>query len=811
MAPQSWWRDGVLYQIYPRSFGDSDGDGVGDLRGITARLEHLEWLGVDGIWLNPTFPSPNDDWGYDVSDYTAVHPDLGTLEDLDELIAEAGRRGIRVLLDLVPNHTSDRHPWFQDAVGGRDARFRDFYVWADPADGGGPPNNWLSNFGGSAWTFHAPTGQYYLNQFLPTQPDLNWWNEELREAIDEVLEFWFDRGVAGFRIDVCHSIVKDRELRDDPLPGPDDHPHVVKRGLKQVYSMNRPELHDVLRRWRALSARRGDEPVLVGETYVLDLEQLIPFYGLGEDELHLAFNFLFFHCDLDPAQMRPIVEGMEAMLPEGAWPVWTGSNHDGKRLASRWAGGDPARTRAALLILLGLRGTPVLYYGDEIGLPDTPLDPADALDPVAARMGDPEENRDVCRTPMPWSAEAGGGFTPDGAAPWLPFGDLDAHNVAAQREDPGSTAAPRARPDRAAARARGPARRRLRDAARARRRVGVAARRGDGGGREPRRCGRRARGARGAVLLGTDRARDGEAVAGVLRLGARRGRGRGAGVSVEGLDALLADEGWPYASSPPVEPGDPGRFHALFGRDSLICALQVLPARPDVARATLRALARLQGREQHPGTLEEPGKIGHEFRELPAGGLRRLGLAARGPVRLLRHRRRHLVVPRAAGRDRRRRARGRARRGLAGGRRLARGRARARRRLRPLRRGHLGRAQPAGLARRDRPRLRRPTTAASCARTAARRPRRSPTSTPRRPRTRPCARSAGCPATGVGSASPRSCATGSARSDPRRWRSSPTGRSCPGRAPSSAGSCGRARSTATRATPPPSGCAPPTC
>jgi len=439
MAPTNWWRDGVLYQIYPRSFGDSDGDGIGDLRGITARLDHLEWLGVDGIWLNPTFPSPNDDWGYDVSDYKGVHPDLGTLEDLDELIEQAGRRGIRVLLDLVPNHTSDRHAWFQDALSGRDARHRDFYVWADPAPGGGPPNNWISNFGGSAWTMHEPTGQYYLNQFLPTQPDLNWWSEELREAIDDVLGFWFDRGVAGFRIDVCHAIVKDRELRDDPLPGPDDHPHIVKRGLKQVYSMNRPELHDVLRRWRALAAARdGDEPVLVGETYVLDLEQLIPFYGLGEDELHLAFNFLFFHCDLDPAQMRPIVEGVERMLPEGAWPVWTGSNHDGKRLATRWAGGDPARTRAALLILLGLRGTPFLYYGDEIGLPDTPLDPADALDPVAARLGDPEENRDVCRTPMQWAAAPGGGFTPDGARPWLPFGDLAAHNVEAQRDDPGS-------------------------------------------------------------------------------------------------------------------------------------------------------------------------------------------------------------------------------------------------------------------------------------------------------------------------------------------------------------------------------------
>jgi alpha-glucosidase len=432
----SWWRDGVLYQIYPRSFADSDGDGIGDLKGITARLDHLAWLGVDGIWLNPTFPSPNDDWGYDVSDYKGVHPDLGTLEDLDELVAEAGARGIRVLLDLVPNHTSDRHPWFQDALSGRDARYRDFYVWGDPAPGGGPPNNWISNFGGPAWTWHEPTGQYFLSQFLPSQPDLNWWNEELREAIDDVLEFWFARGIAGFRIDVCHAIVKDRELRDDPLPGPDDHPQIVKRGLKQVYSMNRPELHDVLRRWRELAGGQDPERILVGETYVLSLDQLIPFYGNGQDELHLAFNFLFVHSDLDATQMCENVERVEAMLPPGSWPVWTGSNHDAKRFPTRWAGDDPVRTRAALLMLLALRGTPFLYYGDEIGMTDVPVVPEKALDPVARRMGDPEANRDVCRTPMQWDTSAGAGFT-DGGEPWLPIGDASV-NVSDQRADPGS-------------------------------------------------------------------------------------------------------------------------------------------------------------------------------------------------------------------------------------------------------------------------------------------------------------------------------------------------------------------------------------
>jgi alpha-glucosidase len=435
--PGRWWREGVLYQIYPRSFRDSDGDGVGDLRGVVERLDHLRWLGIDGIWLNPTMPSPNADWGYDVSDYCEVHPELGTLADLDALVARAGELGIQVLLDLVPNHTSDRHAWFQDALGGRDARRREFYVWADPAPGGGPPNNWMSAFGGPAWTLHEASGQYYLHNFLPEQPDLNWWSDDVREAFDDILRFWFSRGVAGFRIDVSHAIVKDRELRDDPAPTPEDHPYVRRRGLKHVYSMNRPEVHDVLRRWRGLADAHDPQRILVGETYVLDLDQLVPYYGAGDDELHLAFNFLFIHSELDAAQLRPIVEAMEQRLPAGAWPVYTGSNHDAGRLATRWAGGDAARARVALLMLLTLRGTPFLYYGDEIGLTDVALDPARALDPVPIRTGDASRNRDQCRTPMQWADGPGGGFT-DGGDPWLPLGDTAACNVAEQRADAGS-------------------------------------------------------------------------------------------------------------------------------------------------------------------------------------------------------------------------------------------------------------------------------------------------------------------------------------------------------------------------------------
>jgi alpha-glucosidase len=424
--PDAWWREGVLYQIYPRSYQDSDGDGHGDLRGIVDRLDHLQWLGIDGIWLSPTFPSPNADWGYDVADYLGVHPDFGTLEDMDELIARAGERGIRVLLDLVPNHTSDAHAWFRDALSGRDARHRDWYVWAD---GDGPPNNWKGAFGGIAWTRDEASGQWYLHNFLDRQPDLNWWNQEVRDAFDDILAFWFDRGVAGFRIDVAHSMIKDRELRDDPPAGPDAHPRERQRGLRQVYSMNRPEGHDILRHWRALSdARPEPRPIYVGETFVYDLDQLIPFYGHGDDELHLAFNIPFALAPLEAEPLSAIVDAMEAKLPAGAWPVWMASNHDIRRLATRWAQGDDRRAKVGLLILLTLRGTPFLYAGDEIALPDGDVPEDRILD-----VGD----RDPCRTPMPWDDSPNGGFSraPD---TWLPMTAYRQRNVAAQRANPDS-------------------------------------------------------------------------------------------------------------------------------------------------------------------------------------------------------------------------------------------------------------------------------------------------------------------------------------------------------------------------------------
>jgi alpha-glucosidase len=389
---QPWWRGGVLYQIYPRSFADSNGDGVGDLAGIRARLDYLEWLGVDGVWLNPTFPSPNNDWGYDVSDYCAVHPELGTMEELDGLVAEAGERGIRILLDLVPAHTSDRHGWFLESRSSRESPRRDWYIWRDEAD------EQESVFGGQAWTFDERTKQYYHHRFLAQQPDLNWLNGEVRQAFDEILRFWFERGIAGFRIDVVHELVKD----------PPDRP-------------NLPEIHAVLQRWRRLADTYDPQGILLGETWVLELERMAAFYGAGEDELHLAFNFPFMFAGLDSAALADIVAQTHELLPPVAWPVWALSNHDVARFPTRICDEDDERVKCALLFLLGLRGTPVLYYGDEIGMRQVEIPPERVLD---------VHERDGARTPMPWGDA-------DWGDPWLPLGGNVA-SVAKQREEPGS-------------------------------------------------------------------------------------------------------------------------------------------------------------------------------------------------------------------------------------------------------------------------------------------------------------------------------------------------------------------------------------
>ena len=423
----TWWQDAVIYQIYPRSFADSNRDGVGDLRGITAHLDHLTWLGVDALWLNPITASPNADWGYDVADFCAVDPELGTLDDLDGLVAAAGEHDLRVVLDIVPNHTSVEHPWFVESRSSRDNPKRDWYVWADPAPGGGAPNNWVSTFAGDAWELDPTTGQHYLHNFLVEQADLNWWNPEVREEFERILAFWFDRGVAGFRIDVAHMLVKDAELRDNPAATEDANWLDQLRGQVQRYNTNQPEVHALYRRWRELAASYEPSRLLLGETFVTDVPDVVSFYG-ADDELHLAFDIPFTLAPFTPDALRGVVEETEELMPPGCVPCYTLGNHDLNRFASRWCDGDDAKVRLALLVFFGLRGALVLYYGDELGLPDTPVTRDRRLDPLG---------RDAERTPMPWRAEPGAGFTEPGVAPWLPFGDLSI-NVADQRGDLGS-------------------------------------------------------------------------------------------------------------------------------------------------------------------------------------------------------------------------------------------------------------------------------------------------------------------------------------------------------------------------------------
>ncbi|CAN5726672.1 alpha-amylase family glycosyl hydrolase [soil metagenome] len=434
-----WWLDEVLYQIYPRSFADTNGDGVGDIRGIIERLDYLQWLGIGGIWLNPVMPSPNADWGYDVADYCDVHPELGTLEDVDDLVGAAAERGIRIVFDIVPNHTSDQHTWFKDALTGRDARYRDYYVWADPGESGGSPNNWISVFGGNAWEWHEPTGQYYLHNFLDEQPDLDWWNEDVRAEFDDILSFWFDRGIAGFRIDVAHALIKDRALRDNLPATDDDHEHLKRFGQRPIYNMNRPEVHDILRRWRKICDTYDPQRILIGETFVYELAQWVEYYGTGTDELNLAFNFPFALGRLDAEQTKEVVRASEELIPPDAWPVWAVSNHDIGRGTTRMCHNDPDLGRVLMMLVLTLRGTPFVYFGDELGMTDTRLRRDQIRDPVGLRtFGEFTVGRDGCRTPMQWNDEPGAGFTAPGVKPWLPLGEHSAVNVEAQRDDPDS-------------------------------------------------------------------------------------------------------------------------------------------------------------------------------------------------------------------------------------------------------------------------------------------------------------------------------------------------------------------------------------
>jgi alpha-glucosidase len=438
-----WWREAVFYEIYVRSFQDSNGDGVGDLAGIIDRLDYLNdgtprSLGVDALWLTPINPSPMYDFGYDVRDYHDIEPLFGALTDFDRLIAEAHRRNIRIILDLVPNHTSHLHPWFQASRRARRDPQRDWYVWRDPRPDGGTPNNWVSAFGGPAWTLDATTGQYYLHSFLAEQPDLNYRNPAVVQAMEDVIRFWLDRGVDGFRVDVIHKMIKDAQLRDNPRPAPEDENLVRDYGGQQhLYDEDQPELHEIIRSWRRVLDTYG-ERAMVGEVYLFDPQRLARFYGNGHDELPLAFNFMFLWTPWEAAAFRARVEQMESLLPPDAQPTYVLSSHDAPRYRTRFD--DPtygaARARVAAMMLLTLRGTPFLYYGEEIGMRDVFIPPERICDPVGKRFAG--LGRDPERTPMQWSGAPGAGFT-SAAEPWLPLSDdYREVNVAAQRDDPRS-------------------------------------------------------------------------------------------------------------------------------------------------------------------------------------------------------------------------------------------------------------------------------------------------------------------------------------------------------------------------------------
>jgi alpha-glucosidase len=431
-SARKWWQKGAIYQIYPRSFQDSNGDGIGDLNGIISRLDYLQWLGIDAIWISPIYPSPMADFGYDVADYTDIHPMFGTLADFDRLVGEAHRRDLKVILDFVPNHTSDQHPWFVESRASRENAKRDWYIWRDPAQDGGPPNNWISNFGGSAWEFDEATGQYFYHAFLPEQPDLNWRNPDVREAMYDVLRFWFDRGVDGFRIDVLWHLIKDDAFTDNP-PNPR-----FKEGmapvwsLLQTYTTDRPEVFEIVADMRRIADSYGDR-VLIGEIY-LPIDRLVAYYGQNGDGAHLPFNFHLLLTRWTAPALHALIEKYEGALPAGGWPNWVLSNHDRPRVASRVG---PEKARIAAMLLLSLRGTPTLYYGDELGMEDGVIAPGQVQDPLERRVPGFGIGRDPARTPMRWDSSENAGFS--AAPPWLPVAaDYVASNVEAQRGDPAS-------------------------------------------------------------------------------------------------------------------------------------------------------------------------------------------------------------------------------------------------------------------------------------------------------------------------------------------------------------------------------------
>ncbi|HEX6478986.1 MAG TPA: alpha-amylase family glycosyl hydrolase [Ktedonobacteraceae bacterium] len=434
-----WWQQGVIYQVYPRSFKDTSADGIGDLSGIIAKLDHLTWLGVDAIWLSPIYPSPMIDFGYDITNYTDIDPLFGDLATFDMLVAQAHQRGLKIIMDYVPNHTSDQHPWFIQSRSSRTNPRRDWYVWADPKPDGSPPNNWLASWGGLAWEWDNTTGQYYLHSYHKAMPDLNWRNPAVKEAMFDVVRFWLDRGVDGLRIDSAQRIVKDPQLRDNP-------PNADPRGMayksftdydSQLHLNDKahPDIHQVYRELRQLlDAYSIQSPrVALGEMHIFDWKVWARYYGLQLDELHMPLNFGLISIPWKARSVQQLVDAVEAALPAEAWPNYVLSNHDEHRIVTRVG---PEQAGVAMLLLLTLRGTPTLYYGEEIGMHDVEIPPEYIQDPAEKSQPGKGLGRDPERTPMQWDDSPNAGFCPPTVKPWLPIAaDYAQMNVASERED----------------------------------------------------------------------------------------------------------------------------------------------------------------------------------------------------------------------------------------------------------------------------------------------------------------------------------------------------------------------------------------
>lgn len=427
MHPLVWWQSAVIYEVYPRSFQDSNGDGVGDLGGILERLDYLVQLGVDAIWVAPMYRSPMADFGYDVADYCSVDPIFGTMQDFDRLLEEAHRRGLKLILDFVPNHTSDQHPWFLESRSSRESPKRGWYLWRDE------PNNWMSNFGGSGWEWDERTKQYYYHSFLKEQPDLNWRNADVRTAMFDALRFWLDKGVDGFRVDVMWLMVKDDQFRDNPV-NPEYGPGQSSgHRFLTVYNANRPEVHAVVAEMRA-TIDRYPERVIIGEIY-LPMKDMMTYYGQDLNGANLPFNFLLMQSAWNAQSVAEVVSNYMGALPLGAWANWVLGNHDQPRIASRVG---VAQARMAAVLLFTLPGTLTLYYGEEIGMTDGLIRADEVRDPAEKRQPGIGMGRDPERTPMAWDGSDGAGFT-DGR-PWLPIGaDHRRANVEAEEGDAAST------------------------------------------------------------------------------------------------------------------------------------------------------------------------------------------------------------------------------------------------------------------------------------------------------------------------------------------------------------------------------------